>query len=326
MFNKVWSFGCSHTYGDELEQELLYDDDIDGHFKKALGRKKIPSRLYNGQFDFDEVQPGDRSKWKEYMKKTSGWETIETVCKSNSFAGQVAKHFDCEYQSFSKPGNSNTSMYADFVLKKHLIKKDDLVIIAYTGPQRTTQFTLDGKTHTRVNTPVPGMKKDYLDGLTEYVLLHSEYGDDMLSTLLNTYALIWQMQGVCVGRGAKVIIIDILDRYVHPPMVNRSSSWKTHQHLLRIYETMKNFDLQNKLPADFSDFNGWWALVEKLQRDYTDLTDTEMGLDIFTKTLENNENITETKNAWGHCKHFVHTRYVQDVVLPTLERKYDISI
>lgn len=318
MFNKVWSFGCSHTYGDELEQELIYGDDIDDHFKKALGRRKIPSRQYNGQFALDEIQSGDRSKWKEYMKKTSSWETIDTVCKSNSFAGQVAKHFNCEYQSFSKPGNSNTAMYADFILNKHLIKKDDLVIIAYTGPQRTTQFTLDGKTHTRVNTPVPGMKKDYLDGLSEYALLHSEYGDDMLATLLHTYSMIWQMQGVCVGIGAKFIIIDILDRYVHPP-------WK-YENLLRIYETMKNFDLKNNLPVNYLDYRGWWALVERLQRDYKHLTDTTMGLDIFTKTLEEKENITETKNAWGHCNHFVHQRYVHDVVLPALERKYDISI
>lgn len=103
MIKKLVVFGCSWAYGDELvDPELKLSDNI-------VGEKR------------DELES-------EYRLQ-------------NCFGGQIAKHYDLEYENFGFPGASEESIrYALNWFLQNCNFHNTCVLIAHTDPSRKSWF------------------------------------------------------------------------------------------------------------------------------------------------------------------------------------------
>jgi hypothetical protein len=139
-FKKLLAFGCSITFGEELNESTVIQSDFFKNSTRAKSLYKIKTLDFNDIANTLKVE--DHKFWHEMLKLD--YDNFKKECHFKSYPGVLSSLLNVtDYRNYSIPGASNISILSELVRNSANIDSDTLVIIGVTFPLRKTKLLND---------------------------------------------------------------------------------------------------------------------------------------------------------------------------------------
>ena len=296
-FSDLFVFGDSFMYGEETYQHHFEQKHFLRSVAKAIGRKEllldqmgIPSPDFNNK---------ERNI---YLKFISDIKTHPDTPRPDyySVGNLLAKELDIPCYNFAMNGNSNNTIFKDFLDQLDIINENSIVIVGVTEPNRKSYYSMHLEKENKVKnystscwSHIQG-NKDF----QKYRDLDFVFGDDTTAQVLQTYAYISTMKTLANEKGCDNIFFIDPFNYFCPNKYHPNIPW--------------HFIKEKSLDVDLLEEYAHHNLLEKLKQELHKLF--IKGFSYVFEPVQSENLSVQCLN--GHYSKYTYEKYTKDILLP----------